>query len=118
MKKLPRGGDCYDISGRFILNEKKDSVMKLVHGVVSGQGALTGLRIGHAWIEKDNEVIEKSNGHNSILPKDLYYSIGQIDEKEIIRYTVKEAKEQMLKFEHFGPWTSIKGLLGNDNPCK
>jgi hypothetical protein len=104
--KIPsknKGGDCYEASGRQILdNQYKDKDLVLVHGIVTGQGAIEGIQFGHAWVEKGNTVIDKSNGRSIELPKAVYYALGKI--KKTKRYTVAEAVKKMLDTGHFGPW--------------
>lgn len=100
-------GDCYEVSGRFIMNKMgatKDEPYKLVHGMVSGQGKLEGLRYGHAWIEYGNVVIDNSNGKERNYPKELYYVVGNIIPKETIYYTPTEAVKRIAKYKHWGPW--------------
>lgn len=98
-------GDCFYITGQAIL----DNIYKnpiLVHGEVLGQGEVVGIRFAHAWIELDGKVIDKSNGNNISVDKDLYYRIGDIDDVKgkLYKYTSKEAKILMLKNCHYGPW--------------
>ena len=41
----------------------------LVHAEVQGQGAISNLRYGHAWIEDDVFVYDYSNNRKIVLPK-------------------------------------------------
>ena len=43
-------GDCYQAGGRLIMNFFGDKDHKLVHGMVNGQGPLSGIRFGHCWV--------------------------------------------------------------------
>jgi len=100
-------GDCYDTAGRYILGfngENIDNKHRLVHGMVNGQGQLTGLRFGHAWIEHGNMVIDKSNGNDVTLPKEIYYKAGHIKEDDNKYYTQDEAREWILETGNWGPW--------------
>ena len=97
-----KNGDCYQVAGRFIMDA--DDNHRLVHGMVDGQGALSGIRFGHAWIEYKNKVIDNSNGHSIRVPKDLYYVIGNIKSSECKYYTPAQAMTFMVKKKHFGPW--------------
>ena len=75
------GGDCYEAAGKYMMdNCDVDGCedLVLVHGEVGGQGALDGVRFGHAWVEKGGTVIDKSNGRNINMPKFVYYAIGQV----------------------------------------
>ena len=54
-------GDCYQAGGRLIMNFFGDKEHKLVHGMVSGQGQLEGVRFGHCWVEyKDKKNISNN----------------------------------------------------------
>ena len=69
-----------------------DKNAKLVHGMVSGQGQLEGVRFGHCWVEKGNRCIDKSNGNNIDFPKKLYYSLLQapVPGTKLYKYTSEE----------------------------
>lgn len=111
--KRTNAGDCYEVAGRFALDRATGIGEKsfigtpyLVHGEVSGQGELTGVRYGHAWVEDDFFVYDFSNKRELIFPKVLYYSIGNIVEEKpkYYRYTFDEANAFMTKTRQFGPW--------------
>ena len=86
----------------------------LVHGEVTGQGPLEGVKYGHCWIEDGDIVIDVSNGRNIRMPKEVYYLLGRIGSPETARfgieagnlhkYTWEEAREKILQHEHWGPW--------------
>jgi len=100
-------GDCYEVAGHYILGwegENIDSRHRLVHGMVNGQGQLAGLRFGHAWIEHGNMVIDKSNGNDVTLPKEIYYKAGHIKKGDNKYYTQEEARKWILETENWGPW--------------
>ncbi len=112
-KKKNGNGDCYQVAGTFALNNVKKigetpfiGTPYVVHAEVSGQGAITGLRYGHAWIEEDVFVYDYSNGREIILPKVLYHRAGQVKtaKPKYYKYTFKEAMEKMLKTGHYGSW--------------
>jgi len=110
VKKIPKKnmrGDCYEISGRYITDHcfmgEKD--LLLVHGEVTGQGAIEGILYGHAWIEKGGLVIDKSNGRDLQLPKELYYALGRIE--KTFKYNCEEARKKILQYKHWGPWELI-----------
>ena len=98
-------GDCYEAAGKYIMDKmlSGDEQLKLVHGEVTGQGPLEGVKYGHAWVEDGNNVIDVSNGRNIRLPKAVYYAIGQIGDN-VHRYTPKEFREKVTKYKHWGPW--------------
>ena len=103
-------GNCYEIHAKYMLDENmsntvKHDNMKLVHGEVTGQGPIKGIRHGHCWIEIDGvTVYDKANGRTVCITKELYYGIGNIKEEEVKRYTYTEVCEKLLKTKHFGPW--------------
>ena len=80
--------------------------LRLVHGVVTGQGKLEGVRFGHAWIERGNTVYDHSNGRDIEMSKDAHYKLGHIEDApgKLYRYTPEQTRQKMLEFEHFGPW--------------
>jgi len=96
------GGDCYPVGGRLIMEFMSKGT--LVHGMVSGQGALEGMKYGHCWVEVGNKVYDYSNGKKIKLNKNTYYALGKIDSSECKYYSGKESMEWMVKTEHWGPW--------------
>ena len=68
-------GDCYQAAGRLIMNFFGDKNHKLVHGMVNGQGALSGKRYGHCWVESRNTVLDHSNGRKLEVPTKVYYAL-------------------------------------------
>lgn len=96
-------GDCYEAGCRLIL-ELDDFKYRLVHGMVNGQGKLSGLRFGHCWVETSKLVYDFSNGRELVIPKEEYYAIGRINPNECKYYTCDEAREWILKTQHWGAW--------------
>ena len=104
-------GDCYQANGRYVFKAelaRQAQGYTLVHGMVSGQGKLEGRRFGHAWVEIDDGplimVLDQSNGRNLLLPRDMYYRIGEVDPEECRRYTPEETLHQLARHHHWGPW--------------
>jgi hypothetical protein len=101
------GGDCYEAAGRYMMDNcmvQPACGMKLVHAEVTGQGPIKGLKYGHAFVLDDRgTVIDRSNGRNVVMPKEVYYLLGQIG-SNAHEYTWDEARQKMLEFEHWGPW--------------
>lgn len=103
-------GDCYEAAGQYMMMKCQFGSpgcadLILVHGEVMGQGAIEGVSFGHAWIESNGMVIDKSNGRNLELPASLYYSVGKINEiGNVVKYSWEEARKKILEFEHWGPW--------------
>lgn len=97
-------GDCFEVSAKHILYANPDDI--LVHGMVSGQGNVKGVRYRHAWCEdfSGGMVIDKSNGRDISMPKDVYYALGNINPKEVIKYNFEEVRINILDHEHWGPW--------------
>ena len=96
--------NCFVVAAQYVLHESRDgnTDLILVHGVVTGQGAIKGLRYIHAWVEDGDTVIDKSNGKNIKMPRFLYYALGNIG--KAFKYTPQKVKEGMLKYSHYGPW--------------
>ena len=98
-------GDCYEAAGeymmRFLFGGGEDIL--LVHGEVTGQGPLEGLKYGHAWVEKGDTVIDLSNGRNLRMPKALYYQLGRIG-SNVHKYTMAEFRRKVSRHKHWGPW--------------
>jgi len=102
-------GDCYEANGNYFMGQAvfpgSDKGLRLVHGEVTGQGPLSGVNYGHCWVEDGNTVIDKSNGRNTRMPKDVYYALGQIDRNDNIhKYTASEFRRRVAQYEHWGPW--------------
>ena len=103
-RKRPATGDCYEAAGRYIM-DNYDPNLRLVHGEVAGQGPLEGTTFGHAWILDGDMVIDRSNGRDIRVPKVVYYAMGAVDQiNNVHEYTQKQALQQMVRHEHFGPW--------------
>jgi hypothetical protein len=104
--KIPtknRGGDCYEAAGHYFLDHGAgNSSMHLIHGEVTGQGPIAGIKFGHAWIEDGEEVVDLANGKNLRMPKAIYYALGHIEKR--IRYDYKTFLEKVLKTGNWGPW--------------
>jgi len=109
-----KGGDCYYIAGQFAMNnlftpKKIDYIGTpyLVHAEVQGQGAISNLRYGHAWIEDDVFVYDFSNNRELVIPKYYYYKLGDVktsNPKKYRKYTFEEARRKMLDTKKYGCW--------------
>ena len=101
-KKLKRTGNCFDDSLDRMLKAGPCSGMILVHGLPKGTGgeAAKAGHFPHAWVEHrglcwdPNKLME--------YPKDFYYHAGNIE--YTVRYTLDEAKAEMLRVGTYGPW--------------
>ena len=106
--RFARGeGDCYDANGRYFMEQAlwpgKDANMRLVHGEVTGQGKIAGIKYGHCWIEDGNTVIDVSQGKTLRMPKAAYYALGRIGSNTHV-YTPEQFQAKINQFEHWGPW--------------
>jgi len=129
-KKLNKGGDCYGAAARFaVFDPPDDKEYTVVHGLVGGfilRGEYVPLH-GHAWVEYCEHVpmppamqrqcpeghpdylemwfcVDKANGHDGCLPREVYYNFGGVRTEETARYTVDEARKKMVQTETYGPW--------------
>lgn len=102
-------GDCFEAGANYVINKalfdkKAQKELKLIHGLVHGQGQLEGVVYPHCWVEKGNDVIDKSNGRNIKMPKKVYYALGRIDKKNNVEYTFNETRKKMIEIGHYGYW--------------
>ena len=110
-KGIPKAntdGDCYEVSGKYLMDNGmygRNPDLVLVHGIVHGQGKIKGIPYGHAWVEDGGEVIDRSNGRDLRLPKELYYALGGISETR--RYSISDMRKKVNEHEHWGPWDVI-----------
>lgn len=109
--KLKGSGDCYYVAGKIAMGDFKDidfiGTPYVVHAEVEGQGKISGIKYGHAWVEDDENVYDYSNGNEFVLPKIIYYSIGNIktnNPKKYRRYTFDQARLKMLETRNYGCW--------------
>ena len=79
-------GDCYEAAAKLLYVHRLCPGIVLVHGTVTGQGPIAGIRYGHAWIEiGDDVVLDPSNGRFVCARKADYYAVGEINEP-VTRY--------------------------------
>jgi len=112
--KIKAKGDCYYMAGQFAMDniftpKKIDYIGTpyLVHAEVQGQGAISNIRYGHAWIEDDENVYDFSNNRELVIPKEIYYAIGGINTdnpKKYQKYTFAEARKKMVETGIYGCW--------------
>jgi len=95
-------GDCFIVATELCI--QKRGLYKLAHGMVNGSFSTKGLRFAHAWCECGDVVIDKANGNNAKVPKDIYYELGGIEEYEVKRYNFTEVREQLIEKGTWGPW--------------
>ncbi len=109
--KANKNGDCYEVAYKYFNSKASNKKLRLVHGLVRGQGALEGIIYNHAWVEDGNKIIDMTLDKKvqKSLPKVLYYAIGQI--KVTYEYTYSEHIEKVNEYGTYGPWE--KKLLSN-----
>ena len=96
-------GDCYEAAAKLLYAHRSCPGIVLVHGTVTGQGPIAGIRYGHAWIEIGDVVLDPSNRRLVCARKSAYYAAGEIREP-LSRYDFEAAARQMLETRHYGPW--------------
>lgn len=96
-------GDCYETAANLVIQMGNDAT--LVHGIVTGQGALAGIQYGHAWVIKGNTVYDYSNGRHLEIPVGVYYAIGQIE--LTVEYSYRETLEHLVNDGTYGPWDKL-----------
>ena len=121
-------GDCFPAAFNVLVQVRDQpdaDRYRLVHGVPTGQGEIAGLRFDHAWVERSEPVpesgpwtpaqreqlaqmmvtvIDRSNGNDVELPRQLYYKVGDIHERDVKRYTIDEAFSHAVASGNYGPW--------------
>ena len=96
-------GNCYVEALHAFMEDPQNRV--LVHGIVTGQGPIEGVQYGHAWVLDGWYVIDKTLSPSmQRLPKDFYYSIGQIDPDNTRMYKGRDVLKMLDKFGTYGPW--------------
>ena len=105
-------GDCYEAAARFVIGNARCPGILLIHGEVTGQGPIAGIRYGHAWVEIGDAVIDPSNGRIVWGRKSAYYAIGKITTR-VARYSPSEARRLMLENLHYGPWEEPRKMVTN-----
>jgi hypothetical protein len=97
-------GNCYEAAARLQMESKQDCF--LVHAEVIGQGQLTGLPFGHAWVECGDMVYDYSNGRNLEIPKQLYYLLGKVEETRVwTDEGVLDREPKIFRYNlDWGPW--------------
>lgn len=100
-------GDCFESNAKYALDHPD---VLLCHGIPTGQegSEIEGVRFSHAWTEKGNEVTDVSNGRHITLPKQIYYLLGKINPKEVVKYDYQKLIRKLDKNSHWGPW-DLKG---------
>lgn len=106
-------GDCFVVA---LHNALENEHYRLVHGLV--RHAETGLYHWHAWNEHTEHhtididgtpvsidievVVDKSNGHDIVMPKDALHNMVLVT--NVRSYSQEEVFKMMIEHEHYGPW--------------
>jgi len=101
--KQNQGGDCYIVSYQYFMANFKDN-LRLVHGLVTGQGSLEGIVYNHAWVEDGDKIIDMTlpKTLQKSITKSQYYKMGKI--KTVYKYTEKEVIDKSMEYQTYGPW--------------
>lgn len=132
LARIPQGailtgeGDCFVISATLFAFCDGEPVaveafagledLVLAHGVVTGQGPIAGLRYGHAWLEGVEDgvpmAIDFANDRKIVVLRAIYYQAGNIDSREVCRYTKPQARQMLVEHQHYGPWEGAALAIG------
>jgi|SRR5208283_3375825 len=88
-----RGGRCYELCAKLLLNAPDGTPWELVHG--KGMGM-----IRHAFLERDGLIYDAVDD-KFFQPDDYRRQTGIVD---AARYTHAEAARHMAQSGHCGPW--------------
>ncbi len=116
----PTPGNCYEDCYTLITQHPDFADAVLCHGWPSLTRAdgdrPVGTVYGHAWLERVVTVgmvagqpvrVTVAHDHchlDNPVPVDLFYRVGNIENKYVARYVVMSAMLKALKAEHYGPW--------------
>jgi hypothetical protein len=80
------------------------SLAQLAHGKPRG----IQYENGHAWVEASHRGItyclDASMNPCLVIPKEEFYSLGEINEEEVARYSIAEAMKMITTHRHWGAW--------------
>jgi len=105
-----RIGDCHEAAFRFLQERRNDPNLVMVQALVTGVGRVKGIKFAHSFVldTKRNLVFEVANGKRTVLPKDIYYSIGNV--VEYGRYSFLECVDKILESPNW-VWNEELGEL-------
>lgn len=96
--KEERQGRCYELAGRFVLDNED---WTLVHGITNPPvGPYQDTPYAHAWVEKGNIVYDPV--FNTFYNKDEYYNL--YEPSKMKRYNIVKLRANALKYKHWGFW--------------
>ena len=100
------GGLCFRAALRWIM-VSNDSDWVVVHGTIMSKKG--GKRIGHAWCERDNNVVDLTMPVGSrIIEREKYYRVREPEISK--RYSSEDALILLNKKDHNGPWDESEQL--------
>jgi hypothetical protein len=119
-------GDCFKVAAQLALDVDRDpdldvSEVFVAHGLVTGQaGRVLGLRYWHAWVEAKTSagwvVLDHSNDRQVQMKRAAYYRAARLDPaRDVWRYTLMQARAQMLGTETWGPWAEGWQSIGDEH---
>lgn len=98
-------GDCYEVHAKAIIDGSVSGM--LCHGTV--WHSETGWH-GHCWLEVSGDlVLDFSNGHQVLLPREVYYVLGNV--KDVKRYSPEQARELIEKEGNYGTWETTGSVV-------
>lgn len=99
-----KNGDCFVQALDTFLKDPRNST--LVHGVVTGRGAIEGLQYTHAWVEVGDTAIDKTLPQGlQELPTFAYYSLANVVKMK--KYDYEEVYKMMDEYMTYGPWDDM-----------
>lgn len=97
-------GTCFQDSFRNFFKHITEKPL-LVHGLITGQGPIEGLKYCHAWIEIGDTVIDTTIPlFRDGFPKEAYYSLARLDETLLFKYDNEQVMKKTLEYKTYGPW--------------
>ena len=100
MKKVKGKGNCFNKTAEYAIHNKDATDIKIVHGIIVGQGPIEGLEHGHAWLVKGDSVIDLENGITMEIK--AYEKAARLKHK--VTYSIKAALRLINSSGHLGPW--------------
>jgi hypothetical protein len=103
-KARKRGGRCYELAARALLNLPEDTDWQLVHGIVTGTSDL--VRMDHAWLMRDELIWDAVKDER--YPAAYYLTLG--DAEIVAQYSRLEMCKEIARSGHYGPWVENAGM--------
>ncbi len=99
-------GNCFKDAGSMMFDFMNNTRVKLVHGEVTGQWPIAGVKFGHAWLEDDDNVFNVVGEEFHTYPKQLFYKVGMVEDEEgkLYKYSYDEFLKKLILEGNWGPW--------------